>query len=174
MYLMELFLVQLIENNEHRQPVLGWLKYKSLTVTKKLNEHLHPHIEVCRYLFSVAEPQLLNISHEFSLREYSVHVWKVIETFVQKASHLQGQCFPLQKQAYNSSGSQLIHEGVFRQTGRMKRSLDGWKNLPASWETGWGSHSSPQNLDWKQRLVFEFGCFQGETSSSLNRQITAE
>lgn len=56
-----------------------------------------------------------------------------------KASHLQDQCFPLQKQAYNSCGTQGVHVGVFRQTESMKWSLDGWRNQPASWENGWGS-----------------------------------
>lgn len=99
-------------------------------------------LRVCRYFVvgvSAAESQLLNISsNEFS-GSILFMSGKWFKTFVQKASHLQDQCFPLQKQAYNSSGSQIVHVGVFRQTGRMKWSLDNSGNLPASWEKGWRS-----------------------------------
>lgn len=78
-----------------------------------------------RYFFLLYHQLLNAYSNELYLREYYVHVWKLIETFVQKDSHLQDQCFPLQKQAYNSTGSCLVHVGVF-QSDREDEVISGW------------------------------------------------
>lgn len=92
-----------------------------LKMTRQL--HWHPHYEPSVTLRSKSlGTQQLHPTYQISAAIRSqaggsfVHVWQEIETFIQKASRLQDQCFPLQTQTYKSSGAQLVCVGVFRKT----------------------------------------------------------
>lgn len=87
-----------------------------------------------------------------------------------KTSHLQDQCFPLQKQAYNSCGTQWVHVGVLRQT--EDEVISGWLKKSASQLRKWlgECNFSWQNLHWKQRFSLSV-CSKGDDRIGLAQTL---